>query len=332
VLSVGAGPPAYVEEGLRNLFNIPHRVKNATTHFGEHLARAAICWEQGHKDVALLEGLGAVEDSSNATVEMLSVATMIEPALPTRVPSPSAPSVRPQLALPEPAPTPSAPALVEVTATTETAVVRAEATAASTGARTEVTALEAVANVDDAVRAEGSNAIVASRGAAAGTAPPVQLAVVEEPVTAHLANNPAAPAAGTATAPTVARAASHGSGPSPGVIEVSDRYPSTGAFRNYTPPQRIGAMEFVFDPTTGRFAVGRASAPGLSPHQGLARAIAADPQNVVGGMLSKSLSNVVMTNEFSGHYWRNWTDEIRITFRQFLESRSGLRVNHHPGM
>jgi len=62
-----------------------------------------------------------------------------------------------------------------------------------------------------------------------------------------------------------------GSGPVPGVIAVTDNT-SVGVLKNYNP---AGGIEFVFDPTTNTFAVGK-PASGLfdgSPHQQLVQSI-----------------------------------------------------------
>lgn len=118
-----------------------------------------------------------------------------------------------------------------------------------------------------------------------------------------------------------------GSGPVSGVLEVSGRVKSVGAFRNYNP--RAGA-EYVFDPATSRFAVGRPAADsGLkgSPHQQLAESIGADQSGVVGGMLRRGPGGEFITDEMSGHFYQNWTPEIRSQFTDFMQ-RFGLDVVH----
>ena len=93
-------------------------------------------------------------------------------------------------------------------------------------------------------------------------------------------------------------------------------------------------MEFVFDPNSERFVVGRVApgqGGGLSPHQSLARAIGAGP-DVVGGMLSRSASGEIVTNEFSGHYWQNWTPGVRKKFEEFIRDKVGVVHVHIPGM
>lgn len=118
-----------------------------------------------------------------------------------------------------------------------------------------------------------------------------------------------------------------GSGPASGVLEISPVIRSTKAFQNYKPKN---ATEFVFDPATNRFVVGRTSGPG-SPHQNLARSINAR-NSVVGGMFKRGGNGEILTNEFSGHYWQNWTPEIRTQFQNFLGSATGQRIIHTSGM
>ncbi|MFJ9371319.1 polymorphic toxin type 43 domain-containing protein [Nocardia sp. NPDC101769] len=123
-----------------------------------------------------------------------------------------------------------------------------------------------------------------------------------------------------------------GSGPKPGVIEASDRVKSLAALNNYHPPH---GMEFVFDPDNGWFAVGDvakyARAMHGSPHEQLAISIGADPGRVVGGLFWNSAEKGMSTNEMSGHFWQNWTDDIR---QQFLDTMRGygFNVEHHAGM
>ena len=125
-----------------------------------------------------------------------------------------------------------------------------------------------------------------------------------------------------------------GSGPVPGVIEVHPRVKSVTAFRNYRPPG--GGMEFVFNPRSSRFAVGKpapyARVGGLSPHQRLASAIDADGATVVGGMFARGPGGEILINEFSGHYWQHWTPKVRHQLTQFLERMTGQRVILNPGM
>ncbi|WP_261765009.1 polymorphic toxin type 43 domain-containing protein, partial [Flavobacterium columnare] len=118
----------------------------------------------------------------------------------------------------------------------------------------------------------------------------------------------------------------NGSGRAAGVIEVSNNVKSLAQFKKYTPKN---AIEFVFDPETEIFTVGRVKNPisGLSPHQNLARVINAG-NNVVGGMFKRGANGEILTNEASGHFHKNWTPEIREKFVKFLEYQSGEEVKH----
>ncbi|MCE7992156.1 MAG: hypothetical protein HEP71_09260 [Roseivirga sp.] len=123
-----------------------------------------------------------------------------------------------------------------------------------------------------------------------------------------------------------------GSGPSAGVLEVSTEVKSVAQFKNYNPKNPI---EFLFDFKTNTFVVGNVKkgvAAGLSPHQKLTWAIGSQNKNVVGGMFKRGKNGAIMTNEFSGHYWQNWTDDIRQQFTQFLETQTGQSVIHNNGL
>ncbi|NUY82719.1 hypothetical protein HUK80_17585 [Flavobacterium sp. MAH-1] len=119
-----------------------------------------------------------------------------------------------------------------------------------------------------------------------------------------------------------------GSGPTEGVLEVSPRVKSVAQFRNYAPKV---ATEFVFDPTTNTFVVGKVqmSTKGLSPHQNLVKTINGDPKQVVGGMFKRGSNGEIITNEMSGHYHQNWTPQIREQFKKFLQSKTGQTVRHN---
>ncbi|WMJ75654.1 polymorphic toxin type 43 domain-containing protein [Cytophagaceae bacterium ABcell3] len=120
-----------------------------------------------------------------------------------------------------------------------------------------------------------------------------------------------------------------GSGPVAGVLEVSPQVKSVAQFKNYNPSK---AIEFVFDPHTNTFVVGSPKAPvaGLSPHQNLAKSIGANNQ-VVGGLFKRGSDGRIITNEASGHFYRNWTPEVRKQFQQFLENQTGQSVVHTQG-
>jgi hypothetical protein len=122
-----------------------------------------------------------------------------------------------------------------------------------------------------------------------------------------------------------------GSGPVPGTFGVSAETASVKGLQNYYPRQ--GSIEFVFDPDTSTFVVGRPNQPlpGYSPHENLAKAINANPSRVAGGMFSRGKAGEIFTNEFSGHYWQNWTPEVRRQFVDFMKSK-GVTVLHRDGM
>jgi len=112
-----------------------------------------------------------------------------------------------------------------------------------------------------------------------------------------------------------------GSGPVPGVLEASDRAESLGALRNYYPKNGV---EYVFDPESGTFVVGTPAArAGLtgSPHEQLAQSIGANPATVVGGTLTRTTDGVFVTTENSGHFWQNWSPEVR---QQFIDAMEGF--------
>ena len=113
-----------------------------------------------------------------------------------------------------------------------------------------------------------------------------------------------------------------GSGPGRGVLEVSSQVRSTAAVRSFNP---ASAREFVFDPANERFVVGQ-SEKGFG-HYGLAQEIGADENTVVGGMLSRGPNGEFFTDEMSGHYGINWTDEVRQQFVDFMRSY-GFDIQH----
>ncbi|MEO3863625.1 polymorphic toxin type 43 domain-containing protein [Acrocarpospora sp. B8E8] len=121
-----------------------------------------------------------------------------------------------------------------------------------------------------------------------------------------------------------------GSGPVAGVIEVSGQVKSVAAFKNYYP--KNGLVEYVFDPKTGRFAVGNPAAHeistvGLSPHQRLAKSIDADTSTVVGGELRRGPKGEFFTDEMSGHFYQNWDYGVRLQFLETMESY-GITIKH----
>jgi len=118
-----------------------------------------------------------------------------------------------------------------------------------------------------------------------------------------------------------------GSGPVSGVLEVSSTIKSVEAFKNYKSSQPI---EFVYDPTNKKFLVGQPNqkAPGLSGHQQLVKAGNLNNSTTVGGMFKTGENGQIITNEYSGHYYTNWTDEIRKQFKEFIQTQTGKTVTH----
>jgi len=121
------------------------------------------------------------------------------------------------------------------------------------------------------------------------------------------------------------RASLRGSGPVPGVIEISEEAKSTKQFLNWN--SKTG-VEFVFDSENKRFAMGKAQIGTGSPHQKLAQAIGStNSKNVVGGTVSKVDGKFIFT-ENSGHYGENWTPDIRKEFSVFIKQLTGVEVNN----
>jgi hypothetical protein len=113
-----------------------------------------------------------------------------------------------------------------------------------------------------------------------------------------------------------------GSGPVPGVLEASPRVKGVGAINNWNGKP----VEFVFDPGTGTFAMGKpAASAGLkgSPHQQLVAAIDADPRTVVGGIVQRADNGLLTFDEMSGHYWQNWNADVR---QQFIDALTGYGI------
>lgn len=114
------------------------------------------------------------------------------------------------------------------------------------------------------------------------------------------------------------------------MLGVNSSSMSVKAIQNYFPKK--GSIEFVFDPKTNTFAVG-APKRGFSgsPHEQLARSIGADETTVVGGMFRRGANGEILTNEASGHFWRNWTPQVKEQFQNAMK-RYNLGVSHSQGM
>ena len=61
-----------------------------------------------------------------------------------------------------------------------------------------------------------------------------------------------------------------------------------------------------------------------SPHQRLADVISANPDSVVGGIVSRAANGELSWDDMSGHYYQNWTDAIR---QQFVGTMPAYGVN-----
>jgi hypothetical protein len=118
----------------------------------------------------------------------------------------------------------------------------------------------------------------------------------------------------------------HGSGPAPGVIGLNPVSKSNGALLNFWPDEGV---EFIFDPTTSTFLV-RAPSSGVK-HSMLSDTMNVPRDQVVGGILRRSTDGTFLTNEGSGHFWQNWSPEIR---NDFVDSTQelGITVIHQEGM
>jgi putative RNase toxin 43 of polymorphic toxin system len=116
-----------------------------------------------------------------------------------------------------------------------------------------------------------------------------------------------------------------GAGPIPGTFGVRPATESVNGLQNFYP--RRGAVEFVFDLASSTFVVGN----GTMKHSELASSIGAEASRVVGGVFSRGPNGSMLTNEASGHFWQNWTPQVRQQFVDFMNSK-GLPVIHRKGM
>ena len=120
-----------------------------------------------------------------------------------------------------------------------------------------------------------------------------------------------------------------GSGPVPGVLEVSPNVKSIAAFRNYNPASEH--VEFVYDVKNNTFVVGRPK-PYVnltgSPHQKLVASIGADSTNIVAGIFRRGADGQIILNEYSGHFWQNWDkiSSVHEKLKRFLEKTTEQKV------
>jgi putative RNase toxin 43 of polymorphic toxin system len=106
----------------------------------------------------------------------------------------------------------------------------------------------------------------------------------------------------------------HGIGPRPGMIGVNATTTSTRGLQNF---RSRGSVEYIFDPDTSTLVVNTR----LHTHSPLAASIGADSDRVVGGMLTRGPGGEMITNEWSGHFWQNWSPAVRAQFNEFMQSR-----------
>ena len=115
-----------------------------------------------------------------------------------------------------------------------------------------------------------------------------------------------------------------GSGPAPGIIEISAGVKSTKAIENLNPKR---PMDFVFDPVNKRLVVGsRRSIP--HGHDGIMDAASRGIRNPnsVGGRIGRR-DGILYTDEWSGHYGDRWDDTLRQQFESFKQE-FGLDIPH----
>ncbi|XZF15207.1 polymorphic toxin type 43 domain-containing protein [Chitinophagaceae bacterium MMS25-I14] len=109
----------------------------------------------------------------------------------------------------------------------------------------------------------------------------------------------------------------HGVGAVSGVIEVSPRAVSVGAFDSW---QSGKGVEYVYDAEREIFAMGKPVTGVGSPHQRLVQAIGSkESSQIVGGTVSYK-NGLLHFTENSGHFGENWTPAIRKQFSEFIKS------------
>jgi hypothetical protein len=90
-----------------------------------------------------------------------------------------------------------------------------------------------------------------------------------------------------------------------------------------------GPSEWVWDPRSGRMAVGDPEillkSVGESPHEIPASSIDADT-GVVGGMIHRLQGNKLFLDRQTGHFYRNWKPHVLERFKQHAKERLGLDV------
>ena len=125
----------------------------------------------------------------------------------------------------------------------------------------------------------------------------------------------------------------HGAGNGPGIFVIGSRARSTAVVRRALSDGTT--REFVYLPSEGIFAINKhldyrrqgPRFPGSdgSPHSTI-RSTLPEADVVVGGTI-RSRNGKLLSDEMSGHYGRNWTDEIRRRFGEFMREQ-GVEVEH----
>ncbi len=116
----------------------------------------------------------------------------------------------------------------------------------------------------------------------------------------------------------------HGSGPIRGSFGVNASSKSTRGLQSFFPRRGV---EYIFDPDTSTLVV----STGRWTHSPLANAIGADRSRVVGGFFFRHRDGTMITNEYSGHFWKNWTPQTRQQFQNTM-SKHGFDHEHLEGM
>ena len=125
----------------------------------------------------------------------------------------------------------------------------------------------------------------------------------------------------------------HGAGNGPSIFEIGSRARSPAVVRRALSDGTT--REFVYLPNEGIFAINKRldyrrrgpQFPGSdgSPHSTI-RSTLPEADVVVGGTI-RTRNGKLLSDEMSGHYGRNWTEEIRRRFREFMNEQ-GIEVEH----
>lgn len=86
-----------------------------------------------------------------------------------------------------------------------------------------------------------------------------------------------------------------------------------------------GRVDFVYDAENETFIMYQADKVS-GGHTGLARAIGVSDDAAVGGRIMFTDEGMI-TSEWSGHYGKNWTPEIRKSFSKFMEKYTKTHIH-----